>query len=373
MLQPKDCALRRGYGKRAEVARALRTLAGALAPVTVGAIVFAALTAATAAQSSYRTERVVLVVLDGVRYTETLGDTTRALMPRLWSELAPQGIVNHCFFNAGLTRTYPGHAAILTGVYREYTNGATNFFGLKFRPPHPQDPTLFEYYRRATSAPESAVWLVASKFKLGRLDHSSHEEYGEEFEGEQSAGKGFALPGTGNRTDAETWRKTLKVIAREAPRILVVNLADPDRRAHDGDWEGYLRAIREADDRIASLWGMLQQDSNYRDKAALLVTADHGRARNDEEGAFRDHSHGCRGCRHLLFLALGPDFRAGASLHRYRTQIDILPTLSELLAIPTPYARGEVMWELLRPEALPATVARAADTLAAPGASACAP
>lgn len=303
----------------------------------------------------YRTERIVLVVIDGVRYSESLGDSTRSVMPHLWNELAPAGTINHCFFNDGETETFAGHAALLTGVYRDYPNWALNFFGLRIHRPRPEDPTLFEYFRKATGAPRDALWVVASKFKLGNFDHSSHEEYGEEFGGEQAAGKGFTLPGTGNRWDESTWEKVLEVIADHSPRILVINLADPDRRAHDGDWEGYLEAIRENDGRIASLWGFLQRDPTYQGKTALIVTADHGRHPDTVDGGFREHGDECPGCRHILLAALGPDFQEGVELHQYRTQIDLVPTLGEILGFPTPYARGQVMWELLRPELVPTT------------------
>ena len=57
-------------------------------------------------------ERVVVVVIDGPRWSETWGEATRVHIPRRALQLAPQGVLFTAFLNRGPTYTNSGHAAI---------------------------------------------------------------------------------------------------------------------------------------------------------------------------------------------------------------------------------------------------------------------
>ena len=62
-----------------------------------------------------KTEHVIIVVIDGARYSETWGEPSHAYIP-LQSSLSSQGVLFENFTNSGMTSTIPGHTSIVTGV-----------------------------------------------------------------------------------------------------------------------------------------------------------------------------------------------------------------------------------------------------------------
>ena len=72
-------------------------------------------------RETFITENVVMIVVDGARYSESWGDPTHANIPNLDS-LKSEGVFFPNFFNCGDTRTVPGHTALTTGVYESLDN-----------------------------------------------------------------------------------------------------------------------------------------------------------------------------------------------------------------------------------------------------------
>jgi arylsulfatase A-like enzyme len=123
------------------------------------------------------------------------------------------------------------------------------------------------------------------------------------------------------------------------PHAVIVNCAETDILGHANKWEQYLSAIREVDSLIWVLWKYIQSDSIYKNTTTLFVTNDHGRHDN-EHGGFKSHGDSCEGCRHIMLLALGPQFKRGAEIMEAACQIDIAPTAAELLDITFPTVPG---------------------------------
>jgi hypothetical protein len=276
---------------------------------------------------AYGTRHVVIVVVDGGRYTETLGDTTFANEPRQGLLLAPQGC-RGVSWNQGLTVTNPGHAAILSGVYQDLDNDGSE---------RPHLPTLFEYYRAATGAPASQTWFLSDKTKLAVMSYSDHPDYGATLGARVNAN----CP-----TDARVVAVAESVLAADRPAILAINLAQTDITAHTGDWPGYLRALQVADSLVYDLWAKIEADTGLAGRTTLFVTNDHGR-HDDAHGGFQNHGDGCTGCRRVQMLALGPDFKAGLVSPAYLQPVDIAPTVGLLLGFPLPFATGHWMVDLL--------------------------
>jgi len=288
------------------------------------------------AARAYETRHVVIVVIDGGRYTETLGDTSFANEPRQGRLMAPLGCLGESW-NEGVTTTISGHAAVLSGTYQALADD-----GLE----RPHLPTLFEYYRAATGAPASQTWFFSNKLKLAVMSNSDHPDYGDSL-GAQAK---VDCPGDiGVVTAAQV------LLFTDRPAIMALNLADPDVIAHSGSWLGYLRALQVADSLVYDLWTKIEADTGLAGRTTLFVTNDHGR-HDDAHGGFTNHGDYCTGCRLVQMLALGPDFKSGWVSAAAMQPVDIVPTVSVLLGIAVPYATGHVMEDLLLVPSIPLDV-----------------
>lgn len=333
---------------RREARTALRAARGPLRPrprgATIGRRVPLATTLALAllagcfgprADAAYRTERVVLVVIDGLRYSEGLGDPTHAQVPRM-AALAQQGLLVEPFRNDGYTYTSRAIPAIWCGAWTELAefsdpacggaeNSATEL------------PTLFEYYRRDLARPaEDCVYVLKD---LCSWKASFHSEYGPDY---------WPLYHAEGRTDLQVWAEAREILDDLAPRFLLLYLADVDHAGHSGVWDQYLTAIETADAIVGELWSYVQADPDYAGRTTLLVTNDHGRHTGDWTG----HGCGCAGCRAIQLLAVGPDTPAGRVSTEPRTLRDITPTIGHLLGFATGHASGAAMREIFVPDSV---------------------
>ena len=287
-----------------------------------------------AAGKAYVTDHVVLVIIDGLRYSEGLGDVTHAQVPQMAS-LAEQGALVSNFQNDGATYTSRAIPAIWCGAWTDINtfsdpdcDGSSNNTT--------ELPTVFEYYRKQLSRPaDDCVYTLKA---LCPWKASLDPDYGMDY---------WPLYHSVGSTDIDVWHETEQVISDLAPHFLLMYLADVDSRGHSGNWEDYLNAISIADSLVGELWNTLQTDTSYAGKTTMLVTNDHGR----HDYNFQGHGDDCMGCRHIQLLAIGPDIHSGLVSEIPRTIPDIAPTIGELLGFITEDATGSAMLELLDPTA----------------------
>jgi hypothetical protein len=306
----------------------------------------AALTATSiaAADGAHATTHVVIVVMDGARYSETFGEPTRQYIPHLATELAPQGVLYTAFKNDGPTYTDAGHTAMVTGVYQEINNT-----GLEY----PRNATIFQRYLAATKAPITDAWVITTKDKLQILTDCQDPEWQHTHVCSSNCGKGGKGIGSGYREDKETLAKVTEVLGMYHPHLMLVNFKQPDAAGHAKDWPGYLQGIRDSDAAIGAIWTFLQADPVYAGHTALFITDDHGRHVDGVKDGFVSHGDDCPGCRHIMMLTLGPDFGHGVVTAQHRGLIDICVTAASLLGITMPGSPGEVMTELMATSATP--------------------
>jgi hypothetical protein len=286
-----------------------------------------------AAVAAYQTDRVVLVIIDGLRYSEGLGDPARTYVPEM-AALEQQGTVVETFLNDGVTYTARAVPAIWCGGWTQMVSfsdpdcgGASNYYSVM--------PSVFEYYRKGLSRPASDCVYVLKHLCSwkGSFDPAFGSAYWPTYHAVGS-------------TDADVWGQAQIVLSTQAPRFMLLYLAGVDNAGGTGNWSTYLKAIATADDIVGQLWQALQTNPAYAGKTTLLVTNDHGRHTTN----FTSHGDGCAGCRRIQFLAVGPDIRIGEVSMVPRAIPDIAPTIGALLGFPTPLVTGSAMEEIFRSE-----------------------
>ena len=323
-----------------------------------------------------RTESaVVLVVLDGVRWQDVFvgpersllrgrgaslaWPSARALMPNLQQMLDTQGMAIGA----------PGHGAeMVTGgsqrislpSYREIFAGKADTACLSndcAKPPGrtvaddvydqsgPRDVAVISSWpniARAASAESSRFVLSAGRKIVGReavlraddviaslLDAGSHAS---------------PFPGEGDyRPDALTERIALRYLATARPRFIFIGLGDCDEYGHRNDYRAYLDALHDADAFLGELSVTLDAMGARGRHTTVLVTTDHGRARD-----FRDHGQWHPESGRVWLVASGGDVqgRGLVGSPRRHTLSDVAPTVRALLGI-TGGEGGEPIAELV--------------------------
>jgi len=313
-------------------------------PIAVGTLALGLTACRIAADEGPRT--VVVLVLDGVRLEESLGDDPssatgedpQAFMPEVWDELLPEGLRSTDAWNLGATTTTPAHVAMLTGRRLPLANYATEHGPGVYRPGLPLLAELLE-----EAQPDSQSSVLANTTLLWPLQRSL-------WPGTETLGgtEWVFVPESGS--DPAPATKDFTVIAAlegrleaRPTRFAVANLHQVDRDGHFGDHDDYLDSVRSLDGPIAGLWQWLQRQDGYRDHTWLLVLADHGRhTAADTEPPWRHHGCSCNGCRRVPFLLLGPGVRAGQDADGPILLTDLAPTLAALLGVEMPWADGLV-------------------------------
>ncbi len=288
------------------------------------------------AKKGLRTKNVIIVVIDGPRYSETWG-ATPGIIPQMATRLKPRGVFFSNFYNNAFTYTNSGHTALTTGINQPIDN-----FDVEF----PQQPSIFQIWRKATGKPATAAWLITSKDKLHILANTLNPEWKDQFQ--PSVDCGISGPGSGYRADSLTLVAAKRILTQHKPNLVLINFMEPDGYAHAANWENYLRGIARDDKYVGELYDFLQKNKTYRNTTTLLITNDHGRHLDGIDGGFVDHGDDCEGCRHISLLALGPDFKRGRTLTEKYTQPDVPSTVAFLLGFPLEQSQGKVIESLFK-------------------------
>lgn len=281
-----------------------------------------------------RTKNVIIVVIDGPRYSETW-DKTPGLIPNMSTALRPKAVFLNNFYNDRYTYTNAGHTAITTGVNQPIDNYGNEL---------PANPSIFQHWLRSTGKPATAAWVVTSKDKLNVLANTLHPEWQDKYQ--PSTNCGVSGPGSGYRADSLTLIEAKRVLTEHRPNLMLINFMEPDGYAHSGNWENYLKGIASNDRYVKQLWDFLRKDKFYKKNTTLLITNDHGRHLDSVNNGFIDHGDSCEGCQHISLLAIGPDFRKGSTVATRHTLVDIPVTVAQLLGVNFEQGEGQVIKEL---------------------------
>ena len=336
-----------------------------------------------------RDRKVVVITFGGgARDQETFAPEGQENIPHLMKELIPQSAFFTQVVNRGILGHYVATASLATGVYETINNFASL---------PPENPTVFEYFRKDLKRPASDAWVVAPSNGFNRIGESSHRSYGLG-QGARvilpkhlltAATKGgadyehllrdnyetpfFAPEIAGNEFELEQLRAMLKLSVGEfkthaltlsspdelsvyivrqlmrqvAPSLLWVTMHDIDV-AHAGAFSLYIDGIRRTDRLCAEVWQAIQSEPEYAGKTTLFILPDFGRD-SDEDSAgngFQHHRTGDAASRTTWMMALGPGIREGVIHDRTLDSTDLVPTIGSIMGFSPSLVQGRPIQEL---------------------------
>ncbi len=344
-------------------------------PLMVAALITAAaaIAAPATAQRPPRTQNVVLIVTDGLRWQELVRgadsalinrryggveDTAairrtfwqpdpaqrrQALLPFLWTTIATDGRIfgdpddggAAAAVTNGLKFSYPGYNEMLTG--RADPRIDRNDFG-----PNP-NVTVFERlaalpaFRGRVAA--FGTWDVfAAIFNRQRAGFLVQAGWEPPFPTNPSPAER-----TINQLYATTTRlwddelaydgfmqaAVLDYVATRKPRLLFVGYGETDEWAHSRRYDQVLRSARRVDEFVADLWRTMQAMPEYRGRTTFIITADHGRGGTLTD--WTDHGRTVAGAERIWIAVIGPDVTETGTAAPAVTQSQIAATVGALL------------------------------------------
>ena len=326
----------------------------------------------------------------GARDQETFAPEGQENIPNMMREMLPRASFFTQVVNRGILGHYVATASLTTGVYETFNN---------FAAVPPDNPTVFEYYRKDLKRPSFDAWVVAPSNGFNRIGESNHRSYGaglgagvilpKHLLKAAMSGNGagyedllrdnyespYYAPKLGNREfelqqlemilklsadDFKAHAKTLsspdelslyivrQLIRQVAPSFLWITMHDIDI-AHAGTYSLYIDGIRRTDRLCAELWKLLEIEPEYSGKTTLLVLPDFGRDADEDAAGngFQHHRTGDVAARTTWLMAIGPHIREGVIYDRAVESIDLVPTLGAMLGFSASLAQGKPISELV--------------------------
>jgi Metalloenzyme superfamily len=295
-----------------------------------------------------KTQNVVLIVSDGLRWQEVFTgadpallnekaggswlaekelrkrywregpDARRALLfPFLWGTVATQGQIfgnqlkgSIARVTNGLAFSYPGYNEMCTG----YPNAAinSNEFG-----PNP-NATVFEWLNKfdafhgqvAIFGTWDVFQNIFNKRRSGlviqtgwTLPPQAHETPRDALLRE--------LYATSTPLDEEdTWNSFLQIplldyVKASHPRVLFVGYGETDNWGHQGRYDLLLDSAHRMDHFVRQLWDTMQKMPEYRGTTTFIITTDHGRGSGLTE--WKEHGVDEKGSENVWIAVIGPD------------------------------------------------------------------
>lgn len=337
----------------------------------------------SSAAAQRRTENVVLIVTDGLRWQDLyrgperrlmsralggVGDTTELirdfwrddpkerrarLFPFLWGEVAAKGAL---FGNqdvgsiARITNpykfSYPGYSELFTGFSDPRINSNA----------YPANPnvTVFEWLARQPGfrgkVGAVATWdVISNVINEERAGIDVLDGWDEPFPGAQGRDPRRAMVNELYRTSLRYWDEvafdapmqlaTKEYIRLKRPRVLFVGYGETDEWAHARRYDLTLRSAHAVDAFVADLWRYMQGMRQYRGKTTFIITTDHGRGGGGDD--WTSHGERVDGAEDIWVAVLGPDtpnlgeIRGGTGIK----QGQIAATIAALLGLEADFLK----------------------------------
>ncbi len=326
-------------------------------------------------QQKLKTENIILVTLDGLRWQElftgaearllqdkkfvddTAGTYKRYwretpeqrrdfLIPFFWNVIAKQGQLygNRNFNNKVNTAnkmwfSYPGYNEILAGFADDARVNSND-------PIDNPNQTVLEFLNKrkefqgkiaAFSSWETFPWIINTKRSGIPVNAGFQKSITNPTERESLLNELMVqLPNESGSTrpDAFTFQYAFEYLKKNKPRVLFISFDETDHFAHEGEYDRYLASVQYTDEFMKILWTWIQSQPAYKDKTTLIITTDHGRGDINPDD-WRHHGAKMPNADQIWFAFLGPDTPAlgevKANQQLYQSQV--ASTLSTLLGI----------------------------------------
>ena len=268
-----------------------------------------------------------LAALKEKYWRDSVAERRMALMPFFWSVLAKQGQVygnlaagSDAHVTNTLNFSYPGYSETLCGFVDPRVNSNEKVLN--------PSQTVFEWLNK-NAAFHGRIAAFAAWDVMPYIINAQRSQI--------LVDAGYdpltAMPMTPrldllNHEKAETPRfwedepfdpipfyTAMEYMKSQKPRVLYLSLGDTDDWAHDGNYAEYLNAAHRADDYVRVLWETVQSMPEYRGKTTLIFSPDHGRGEGLD--SWKDHGPsaafpekkwpGLPGSKQIWMGFIGPD------------------------------------------------------------------
>jgi hypothetical protein len=305
--------------------------------------------AAVIAQPQRRTQNVVILMTDGLRWQEvfagadaalidrkaggvadpealrkqfwraTAEDRRAALMPFFWSVVARQGAVfgdrgagSEARVTNGLNFSYPGYSETFCGAAdpridsndKRYNPNRNVLEFLHGRPGFAGRAAAFgawELFPWILNAPRSGLLVNAGYEPLRLPESNGRIELINTLKAETEYWDSEAF-------DSFLFHSALEYLRVQKPRVLAILLGETDEWAHAGRYDLYLKSARRVDNYARLLWETLESMPEYRGATTLILATDHGRGSGKK--TWRSHGRRIPESQHVWMGFLGPDTAA---------------------------------------------------------------
>ena len=314
---------------------------------------FAIACLAISAEAAHKTENIIFVMTDGLRWQEVFRGADPALskdkrqsrselMPFLWNNIAHDGQIygnrdkgSEAFVTNGLNFSYPGYNETLCGFVDPGIRSNDKI-------PNP-NVTVLEWLNakpgfRGKVAAFGAWDVFPFIFNAARAGFTVNAGYDplEALPGSPRIELLNNLKRDGPRVwpdeafDSVPFYTAMEYLKLKHPRVLYLSLGETDDWAHAGKYPEYLESAHRVDDYLKRLWEAVQASPQYRGKTTLIFSPDHGRGEGTE---WTGHGEKITDSKYIWMAFLGPDTPALGERTNVPpvTQNQIAATLAALL------------------------------------------
>ncbi|TAM38528.1 hypothetical protein EPN54_04175 [bacterium] len=299
---------------------------------------------------------IILVLLTGVRNTESIADPTHQYFPNLWNEMLKEGVLYSDLVDINYEFHMPAFNAINTGgSYNKDTKITA--------------PSISQYVRKKYSLPATKLWTIGHwwlndcvyetkdysrdtypceitfmdlKFSpelktiLTRQELVSFNNYQKVLKGLATQEFDFILWDGMSEGIYQIFIKKIMPVFK--PKLVLYVMDDPDS-AHYDSFSRYVLTLKRCDERIFEIWRTITNDKFYKGKTYLFVCIDHERNpyyMQHSENAYDNPSH-------VWMYVYGPGVKRGKIINRPIKHTDIFATIADITGIKTNKIEGKVL------------------------------